>query len=853
MPHHFLESFLPQDPSATNLPTRESDQNTSPFDVETLLLYTAYSRDKANLWIAFLIAPVGLILLKPHFSLTVLLIWAGAVWFGVAWGVVQMRAFYRAVPQGNSILKWKRYFVSHGVVAALAWSLVPAWLIGTGAVGSVVLLVTPLLAICTVGMVSIAYSKRSMQVFVSLTLLPVALAALLSPFEVNQLLGVELLIGLAVLLWVGTMSAQVLQRQVESQLRLQSVVDNADEAVITFNHLGNIAGWNPEAEQLFGFKRQEVLGWPLDDAVELHTPTPDKRLGWAELVQWPTANTSSRQELVVVKNGKVKVPVEVSISHSSSGNSRLITAFIRDISQHKNERETLALFRQLVERSSQCVAIADVHRQGIFQNKAHRDTMGYSDEEVKNLLFRDVLPPEQADLLEADVTQALLADGVWEGQLPMRRKNGSQFISNSSIATISNAQGHIQYTFNIFSDMSDVLAQRTELQLAKDDAERANHAKSQFISSMSHELRTPLNAILGFAQLLQMDKNLRPDQTESVVQIGRGGQHLLKLVNQVLDLAKIESGTLDLSIEDVELASLVSECWRLISPLAQPAKLQYHASIAQAHGVRADRVRLKQVLINLLSNAIKYNRFGGDVSVRTIATDAQWLRLEVTDTGAGIDAKRLKEVFQPFNRLAEHKSTEGTGIGLSITEQLVGQMGGMVGVHSKVGEGATFWVELPSVKITRPAPQAPAALKAAAPATPTHFQVLSIDDNPVNLTLLERILAKRPSIQLTSAQNPGQGIQLALNNKPDLILLDINMPGMDGYQVLEVLKSYERTKDIPVIAVTANTSPFNWETNASQGLDGYITKPIDVPLFLQMLDSYLPGSTSATPPDILVD
>jgi PAS domain S-box-containing protein len=383
----------------------------------------------------------------------------------------------------------------------------------------------------------------------------------------------------------------------------------------------------------------------------------------------------------------------------------------------------------------------------------------------------------------------------------------------------------------------------TQLVEARKDAERANHAKSEFLSNMSHELRTPMNAVLGFGQLLQYDDTLNAQQQESVQHILKGGNHLLELINQVLDLARVEAGHLSLSLEPVEVNSVVQECRSLVSALAEKRNITISYSGLEGVVVRADRTRLKQVLFNLLSNAIKYNREGGRVTLDVQAAGEQRLHLRVTDTGAGIPAERLEELFQPFNRLgAEKSAVEGTGIGLTITRRIMQAMGGTVDVQSTPGVGSTFWVELPQDTLAGAEHQAAPISNGLAPAAQpvaVRHTVLYIEDNPVNIKLVDMILSRRKYIRLIAAHTPEIGVELAQTLQPDLILLDINMPGMNGYQVLEVFKSDAKIKSIPVIAVTANAMLRDIQRGKAAGFADYLTKPLMVTQFLETIDRHL--------------
>ncbi len=379
---------------------------------------------------------------------------------------------------------------------------------------------------------------------------------------------------------------------------------------------------------------------------------------------------------------------------------------------------------------------------------------------------------------------------------------------------------------------------RRALLLAKDQAEAGNRTKSDFLSSMSHELRTPLNAILGFAQVLEIDE-LTEDQLDSVQTIRRSGQHLLRLINEVLDLARIESGKLDLSIENVDLADIFNNCGSLIGPLAEGrgVTMTFERSPG-ANAVQADNTRLKQVLVNLMSNAVKYNRQGGNVTVGTTLTASGRVRIAVTDTGQGIPDERLGQLFTPFSRLgAEATETEGTGIGLVISKRLIEAMDGQIGVETRTGAGSTFWIELPVAEATplsvpEPATRhVPSALPAGA--------VLYVEDNPANLKLVRQALARHPQITLLEAHNGSLGIDIAAAHRPDLILLDINMPGMDGVEVLSRLRAEPATRSIPAVAISAAAMEKDIRRAMDAGFRRYLTKPIDIAELLETVGELL--------------
>jgi signal transduction histidine kinase/ActR/RegA family two-component response regulator len=385
-----------------------------------------------------------------------------------------------------------------------------------------------------------------------------------------------------------------------------------------------------------------------------------------------------------------------------------------------------------------------------------------------------------------------------------------------------------------------------ELVLAKAEADKANQAKSSFLSSMSHELRTPLNAILGFAQILASNsfKTTEPQQKEFSSHILQAGQHLLTLINDILDLAKVESGMLMLSLESVEIDSLLQECKTMIEPMAAQRKISLVFPAACGFNVIADRTRLTQVLLNLMSNATKYNREMGAIVISCDITTTDRIRIKVQDTGKGLRPEQVDALFQPFNRLGQETGAiEGTGIGLVVTKRLVELMGGSISVTSTVDIGSAFWIELP-IAIPPQKQQLNEVVSTAVvnndvSATATPRTLLYVEDNPANLKLVEELLRFRSGLQLISAPDAHKGIEIASTQLPDLILLDINLPGMNGYDARKILIANPKTAHIPVIALTANAMPRDIKKGQDAGFFRYLTKPINIDEFTDAIDSAL--------------
>ena len=384
-----------------------------------------------------------------------------------------------------------------------------------------------------------------------------------------------------------------------------------------------------------------------------------------------------------------------------------------------------------------------------------------------------------------------------------------------------------------------------ELAMAMEEARSANYAKSAFLSSMSHELRTPLNAILGFAQILSSDRlpSTLEQKKEFAGHILKSGRHLLTLINEILDLAKVESGTVSLSLEPVGLDAILQECRDMIAPLASQRGIGMAFPDACPLNVLADRTRLKQILLNLLSNALKYNREQGQVAIECVPHAGGRVRISVRDTGVGLDAEQLALLFQPFNRLGQEGGTEeGSGIGLVVTKRLVELMDGNIGVSSAPGEGSTFWIELRLVDAV-PIPVVPALprpdlagalLEHSAPVT-----LLYVEDNPANLTLVEEIVRYCPQLQLLTATDGRLGVEMARTHLPQLILMDINLPHVNGTDALKLLRADPRTAHIPVIALTANAMPGDVERSMALGFYRYLTKPINLDEFTEAINSTL--------------
>lgn len=568
--------------------------------------------------------------------------------------------------------------------------------------------------------------------------------------------------------------------------------------------------------------------------------------------------------------------------------SFLWSGILLDVTAHKNAEAALQAERNfnvaVLSTVGALVIVLDNRGAIISFNQACEKATGYQAAKVTGRKFWDFLataPETEATKKRFETPQADDFPNAYESFWVS--KNGSLRRIAWSNTCLTNPDGKVDYVICTGLDVTEqrqaeaelakhqehleelveartAQLQESEVRLrrAKEEAEKASRAKSEFLSRMSHELRTPLNAVLGFAQLMESDPMhpLAQPQQENVGQIVRAGWHLLELINEVLDLSRIEAGRLALSLEDVPLGTMFEDCRSMIAPLADKRRItiEFPSGNREAPIVRADWTRLRQVLLNLLSNAIKYNVDGGSVTVGFGRPEAGKVRISVTDTGPGIPKEKLDELFMAFNRLGAEKSgVDGTGIGLVIAKRMTELMHGTIGVDSDVGRGSTFWIELPhstNVPVSREElHETVAAATAGLPGELPSRCVLYIEDNPANLRLVEQALGRMPNVRVVSACEPMLGMELAASERPDLILLDIDLPGVDGYQVFSWLKALDATRETPVLAISANAMQDQVEKGQSCGFVDYLTKPIEVPHLIHLVSNllYISGENEQPP------
>ncbi|MCS3514146.1 ATP-binding protein [Pseudomonas grimontii] len=478
-----------------------------------------------------------------------------------------------------------------------------------------------------------------------------------------------------------------------------------------------------------------------------------------------------------------------------------------------------------------------------WNNGAER-IKGYTEQEIIGQHFSVFYLPQECPQHPDMALREATRNGDYTEEGWRCRKDGTRFWASVVITAQYDGTGALRGFSKITRDITDRRAAEIALRTAREEAERASRAKSEFLSRMSHELRTPLNSILGFAQLLDMDAPKA--QKADVGHILRAGQHLLTLINEVLDIAKIEAGSLALNIVPIPLAGTLQEALTLVSPMAADAgvQLQPLPALAADTGIVADRQRLTQVLLNLLSNAIKYNRRDGQVSIE-VGVHEQRIRVSVCDTGNGIAADHIGQLFKPFERLGADPNVEGSGLGLALSKSLLENMDGQLTVQSQPGIGSRFSLELPFVRVAQSQPIAlpiiDTELKRPAPVISTfEGKVLCIEDNLSSLALIETLLQRRPGIRLLSSMQGQLGLDLAAQHAPQLILLDVSLPDMNGLKVLQRLRQSPITRDTPVLMITADASDLTRQALQEAGATAVLNKPINVPAFLAHLDQAFP-------------
>jgi PAS domain S-box-containing protein len=630
---------------------------------------------------------------------------------------------------------------------------------------------------------------------------------------------------------------------------LEVTLESLSQGVLSIDSQGHINTWNHRLLELLQIPEAVLRERPSLDALR-HYQVLNGLLG-------NDAHVGQERPALYQRTRSDGMVLEVQTRRAEDGSMvRTYTDVTASVQAQQALSESEARFRTMADAAPAFIWQSDAQGKATWFNQRWLQATGRSRQAELNCEWGDRIHATELDDCRAVFARAAQAQIGYSVEYRVRCADGAVcWIADRGIPRLSSDgrfEGFIVYGW----DITERKASEAALIAARDEAERANRAKSEFLSRMSHELRTPLNAVLGFGQLMAADRQepLGPQQSARIDELLRGGRHLLSLINEVLDLARIEAGTLHLQLVPVNVAEVVGDSLRLVEPMASERSITVSVApgLELTGHVMADPTRLKQVLLNLLSNAIKYNRHKGTVQL-ACALDAttQQLRIEVRDSGPGLTSVQQDRLFQAFERLdAGHSKVEGAGIGLALSKWLVDLMRGEIGVYSRPGAGSTFWVSLGACDATRvlasePAPAleyAPSPSMAAAGGTAAsrHHTVLYIEDNAVNQLLMEGMLGMRPGIRLLVAGLPTVGLTMALQALPDLVLLDIQLPGMDGFEVLRHLKAAPGTQHVPVVAVSANAMPDDIAAAQLAGFADYVTKPLDLQRLLAVVDRLLP-------------
>lgn len=621
---------------------------------------------------------------------------------------------------------------------------------------------------------------------------------------------------------------------------------------------------NQSALDMLGFDtRKELFSTrPADLSPEFQ---PDGRNSFEkadELIKDTLNHGSSRFDWIHIRNNNEPFPVEVLLTAITFNDTTVLHVVWRDVSErlklkndlikHRNHlKDKVAkrtqelkqalleaqLLGEVVKQSGSSIIITNIDGNIEYVNPAFTEINGYLPEEIygkpPSTISSELQPPE----FYKKMWDTIQNGNVWTGTLRNMRKSGELYWARLKIAPVSNDDGIIHHYVGIETDISDFIE-------SKEKAEEANRAKSDFLSSMSHELRTPLNAIIGFSQLLEVNKNnnLDENQRAHVSHIKNAGDHLLSLINEILDLAKVEAGKLSFNIKSVDMRTILDECLDFSSVTNNNLNVQvFDRTSKTLPAFKTDPLRIKQVLLNLLSNAKKYNVENGLVFVDSLVKDDGALRISVTDTGAGISTDKQSELFKPFSRLdADESNIEGTGIGLVITQKIIEAMGGSIGFESMPEQGSTFWVDFPTHTMEQN--------QHISKINPTDFSLSSysgprtllyVEDNASNRELMKGLVGEISTLDLICVETAIEGIEIARTQQPNLILMDLNLPGMDGFDAFTHLSAMEETQKIPIIALSANAMPETKEKAMALGFTEYVTKPFNINDIVNLLNTFI--------------
>jgi PAS domain S-box-containing protein len=634
----------------------------------------------------------------------------------------------------------------------------------------------------------------------------------------------------------------------------RQLIDSAPDAMVIVDQQGVILIVNAQTERLFGYSRDELLGKPIEILVPKRSRPQHQGYRTTYSRAPKTRAMGSELELHGLRKDGSEFPVEISLSPLETPGRVLISSAIRDVTDRKRVEATARLASDRL-----LSAVESIH--GMLALYDDRDRLVLCNSACRSFLGRGVSGAINGRSY-VEIIDGCLAAGLFDldgetpenfrarclryhaepvGTLELRTRDGEHL----RVTDRRTLEGGIVSTL---WDVTDDVTRAEELRQARALAEAASSAKSEFLASMSHELRTPLNSILGFAQLLQRDKKspLTQRQNDKLDHVLSGGEHLLRLIDDILDLSRIESGRVVVSIEPVGVGEVLAEVRSTLAPMANRASISLSIGPLEDEDVvvLADRTRFAQILINYGSNAVKYGRPGGRVTFK-VSTRAGLVRVEVEDDGIGIPSEKQDKIFEPFHRAGQEAGPiQGTGIGLAISKRLATLMGGKVGFDSRPGTGSTFWIELPPRPATLEATPRRDQAAREHPSTVgtdagTVHTIVYIEDNPSNIAFMRELLGELENVELVTVPTAEVGIELVRERQPKLVIMDINLPGMSGYEATAKLKNWPETRDIPIVALTAAAMTTDRQRSATAGFHRYLTKPVRVQELMDTLEELL--------------
>lgn len=629
-----------------------------------------------------------------------------------------------------------------------------------------------------------------------------------------------------------------------SELYYRELIDAAPDGVIVCSLAGRIVLVNAEVERMFGYARDELIDQPIDILVPDRSRSQHGHHIEGYMHEPRLRPMGIGMELTGRCKDGSEIPVEISLAPIETSRGLLVTAGIRDVTERRklerDNRRANAYLVSAVDSVLDAFVLFDEQDRVITINSSARKLFG---SEIIGLTFEQLLDKSlRSGMFDSSNENR---EVLYERWLAYHRKPlGTLEICTASgrFLRVTNHSTAEHGTVSMISDVTDDAQRAEELRSSRKIAEAASEAKSEFLSSMSHELRTPLNAILGFAQLLQRDRKqpLSERQLERLAHVLRGGEHLLRLIDDVLDLSRIEAGRLTVSSEPVDVWIVVEEVISTLEPMASRGSISIQrGELSNLPQALADRTRLSQILMNFGSNSIKYSRKGGYVKFTADVVSTEFIRIRVIDNGIGIPVDKRDKVFEPFQRAGQETGPiEGTGIGLTITKRLAELMKGRVGFSSEIGNGSTFWVEVPIYSsnghdqlVTKPlittSPLAIGALR---------HKVVYIEDNPSNIAFMQDLVEDLPSVQLLTAPTAEIGVELVRSHLPQVVIMDINLPGMNGFDAVRWLKQWIETRCIPVIGLSAAALAKDVERAKQAGFYRYLTKPVKVAELVSALE-----------------